>query len=77
MLTLWQTAVLRMSKLRVTDEINEALRYYDASLFEVVPALERDLERLVGERWGVDRRRHPTPCGWGRGSAATATATRS
>ena len=27
-LTLWQTAVLRMSKLRVTDEINEALRYY-------------------------------------------------
>jgi phosphoenolpyruvate carboxylase len=53
-LTLWQTAVLRMSKLRVTDEINEALRYYDASLFDVVPALERDLERLVAERWGID-----------------------
>ena len=50
-LTLWQTAVLRMSKLRVTDEINEALRYYQASLFEVVPALERDLERLVAQRW--------------------------
>ncbi len=52
-LTLWQTAVLRLSKLRVVDEINEALRYYAASLFEVVPALERDLEHLVGERWGV------------------------
>ena len=53
MLTLWQTAVLRLSKLRVADEINEALRYYATSLFEVVPALERDLEHLVGERWGV------------------------
>ncbi len=53
-LTLWQTAVLRMSKLRVTDEINEALRYYDASLFEVVPALERDVERLVATRWATD-----------------------
>ncbi|MET0324696.1 MAG: phosphoenolpyruvate carboxylase, partial [Ilumatobacteraceae bacterium] len=52
-LTLWQTAVLRLSKLRVADEINEALRYYATSLFEVVPALERDLEHLVGERWGV------------------------
>ncbi|MET0145744.1 MAG: phosphoenolpyruvate carboxylase [Ilumatobacteraceae bacterium] len=52
-LTLWQTAVLRLSKLRVADEINEALRYYSASLFEVVPQLERDLEKLVGERWGV------------------------
>ncbi|MEP6295937.1 MAG: phosphoenolpyruvate carboxylase, partial [Ilumatobacter sp.] len=31
-LTLWQTAILRLSKLRVSDEINEALRYYDVSL---------------------------------------------
>ena len=44
-LTLWQTAVLRLSKLRVADEINESLRYYTVSLFEVVPQLERDLER--------------------------------
>ena len=27
-LTLWQTAILRLSKLRVADEINESLRYY-------------------------------------------------
>jgi phosphoenolpyruvate carboxylase len=53
-LTLWQTAMLRMSKLRVTDEINEALRYYGASLFEVVPALERELEQLVAARWSID-----------------------
>jgi phosphoenolpyruvate carboxylase len=53
-LTLWETAVLRLSKLRVTDEINEALRYYGASLLAVVPALERDLERGVAGRWHVD-----------------------
>ena len=38
-LTLWQTALLRLSRLRLTDEIDEALRYYDLSLFDVVPAL--------------------------------------
>ena len=42
-LLLWQTALLRLSKLRVRDEINEAIRYYDTSLFEVIPALTRDL----------------------------------
>ena len=30
-LLLWQTALLRLSKLRVRDEINEAIRYYDAA----------------------------------------------
>jgi phosphoenolpyruvate carboxylase len=42
-LLLWQTALLRLSKLRVRDEINEAIRYYETSLFEVIPALTRDL----------------------------------
>ncbi|MFP5486859.1 MAG: phosphoenolpyruvate carboxylase, partial [Acidimicrobiia bacterium] len=51
-LTLWQTAEVRLSKLRVRDEINEALRYYRSSIFETVPALQRDLERLVTERLG-------------------------
>jgi phosphoenolpyruvate carboxylase len=42
-LLLWQTALLRLSKLRVRDEINEAIRYYDTSLFEVIPNLTADL----------------------------------
>jgi phosphoenolpyruvate carboxylase len=46
-LLLWQTALLRLSKLRVQDEINEAIRYYDTSLFEVIPTLTRDLARSV------------------------------
>ena len=51
-LTLWQTAEVRLSRLRVVDEINEALRYYPASLFDVVAAIERRVERLAAERWG-------------------------
>ena len=46
-ITLWQTALLRLSKLRVRDEISEALRYYDASLFETVPALTSELESMA------------------------------
>ena len=51
-LLLWQTALLRLSKLRVRDEINEALRYYQASLFAVVPELTRDLSGAVSARLG-------------------------
>jgi phosphoenolpyruvate carboxylase len=50
-LSLWQTAILRLSKLRVADEINESLRYYDASLFEAVPALHTDLENAINTLW--------------------------
>ncbi|MEZ5295967.1 MAG: phosphoenolpyruvate carboxylase [Ilumatobacteraceae bacterium] len=48
--TLWDTAMLRLSKLRVRDEINEALRYYRSSIFATVPRLQRDLERLCDDR---------------------------
>ncbi|MGY1639728.1 phosphoenolpyruvate carboxylase [Geodermatophilus sp. SYSU D00703] len=54
-LTLWQTALLRLSRLRLADEIDEALRYYELSLFEVVPAINAELRRALRERWpGVD-----------------------
>ncbi|MGB3737117.1 MAG: phosphoenolpyruvate carboxylase [Ilumatobacter sp.] len=53
-LTLWQTAILRLSKLRVSDEINDALRYYDVSLFETIPQLGADLEAFARDRFGVD-----------------------
>src|SRR3954468_20396334 len=50
-LTLWQTALLRLSRLRLEDEIDEALRYYELSLFEVIPAINAELRRALGERW--------------------------
>ncbi len=52
-LTLWQTALLRLSKLRVRDEIDDALRYYDLTLLAVVPRLQLDVERELAARTGV------------------------
>ena len=49
-LTLWQTALLRLSKLRVRDEIDEALRYYGSTLFTTVPTLTRDLGEMARSR---------------------------
>ena len=50
-LTLWQTALLRLSRLRLADEINEGLQYYDLSLFEVVPAINEALRAALRSRW--------------------------
>ncbi|MGY1802655.1 phosphoenolpyruvate carboxylase [Blastococcus sp. SYSU D00922] len=66
-LTLWQTALLRLSRLRLQDEIDEALRYYDLSLFEVVPAINAELRRAFEERWpdaGLLRRPMLLPGSW-------------
>jgi phosphoenolpyruvate carboxylase len=48
---LWQTAMLRLTKLRVRDEINEALRYYELTLLHEVPRLRRDLASQVQRHW--------------------------
>ncbi len=54
-LTLWQTALLRLSRLRLQDEIDEALRYYELSLFDVIPAVNTELRRALRQRWpGAD-----------------------
>ena len=66
-LTLWQTALLRLSRLRLQDEIDEALRYYELSLFDVVPAINAELRRAVEERWpgaGLLRRPMLLPGSW-------------
>ncbi len=52
-LMLWQTAEVRLSKLRVRDEINEALRYYESSIFETVPELLADLDALALAQLGT------------------------
>ncbi|MGY2064563.1 phosphoenolpyruvate carboxylase [Blastococcus sp. SYSU DS0619] len=66
-LTLWQTALLRLSRLRLQDEIDEALRYYELSLFDVVPAINAELRQAVEQRWpgaGVLRRPMLLPGSW-------------
>ncbi|WP_420753105.1 phosphoenolpyruvate carboxylase [Rhodococcus sp. O3] len=54
-LTLWQTALIRLARLRIQDEIETGLRYYEASLFAVVPALDAEVRRELRSRWpGTD-----------------------
>jgi len=46
-LTLWQTALLRLSKLRVRDEVDDALRYYQLTLLTELPRLQLDMQQQV------------------------------
>ena len=45
---LWQTRLLRYSKLTVADEIENALSYYEATFLREIPRIYADLERALG-----------------------------
>ena len=47
---LWQTRMLRTSKLQVRDEIENALSFYKATFIPEIPRLYADLESRLGER---------------------------
>ncbi|MCV7193654.1 phosphoenolpyruvate carboxylase [Mycolicibacterium brumae] len=54
-LRLWQTALVRLSRLRITDEIESGLRYYPAAFFEVIPAVNAEVRDQLRDRWpGAD-----------------------
>ncbi|WP_132994362.1 phosphoenolpyruvate carboxylase [Gordonia zhaorongruii] len=46
-LMLWQTALIRMRRLTISDEITTGLRYYGASFFEVIPSLNTDVRKAL------------------------------
>ena len=46
---LWQTRLLRFTKLTVADEVENALSYYEATFLREVPKLYADLERELGQ----------------------------
>ena len=46
-LQLWQTAMLRLTKLRVVDEIDNALSFYRQTFLNVIPALYATLETTL------------------------------
>jgi phosphoenolpyruvate carboxylase len=50
-LTLWQTALIRLSRLKVPDEIESGLRYYPASFFEAVPKVNASVRNALRSRW--------------------------
>ena len=47
-LQLWQTRLLRFTKLTVADEIENALSYYEATFLSEIPKLYADLETELG-----------------------------
>jgi phosphoenolpyruvate carboxylase len=46
---LWQTRLLRFSKLTVVDEIENALSYYEATFLREIPRVYADLEKALGQ----------------------------
>ena len=50
-LTLWQTALIRLSRLKIQDEIESGLRYYPAAFFEVIPKVNAAVRDALRRRW--------------------------
>ena len=50
-LMLWQTALVRLSRLQISDEIAVGLRYYAAAFFEVVPKVNAGVRQALRSRW--------------------------
>ncbi|HJT92606.1 MAG TPA: phosphoenolpyruvate carboxylase, partial [Mycobacterium sp.] len=50
-LTLWQTALIRLSRLKIQDEIETGLRYYQAAFFEVIPQVNAEVRTALNARW--------------------------
>src|SRR5277367_768809 len=42
-LMLWQTALIRLQRLKIQDEIEVGLRYYHAAFFEVIPQVNAEI----------------------------------
>ncbi len=47
---LWQTRLLRVTKLKVVDEIENALSYYEATFLREIPKLYAELEDRIGNQ---------------------------
>ena len=47
---LWQTRLLRFSKLTVADEVENALSYYESTFLHEIPKLYANLEQLLGQQ---------------------------
>ena len=65
-LTLWQTAMLRLTKLRVVDEIDNALAYYRDTFLEQIPRLYAEMEHTLA-RTPAQRCVCPRCCAWAHG----------
>jgi phosphoenolpyruvate carboxylase len=58
-LGLWQTAMLRLSRLRVKDEIDNGLAYYRYTFLEEIPRLYAAFEASLAVRYDIHREAVP------------------
>jgi phosphoenolpyruvate carboxylase len=49
--TLWQTALIRLSRLKIQDEIETGLRYYQAAFLDVIPKVNAQVRSALQARW--------------------------
>lgn len=54
MTLLWQTALIRIARPQIEDEVNVGLRYFKLSLLEEVPAINRDVLAGLREVFGTE-----------------------
>ena len=59
-LTLWQTALIRMNRPDIRDEVEVGLRYYQLSLLEAVPQINRDVVKHLRQLGGDKLPANPT-----------------
>ena len=59
-LTLWQTSLLRRTRLRVIDEVANGLSYYDYTFLRELPLLYGDLEEALADFTGVEQLNLPS-----------------
>lgn len=52
--TLWQTALIRVARPRIEDEIEVGLRYYKLSLLKAIPRINAKLLEGAKENYGID-----------------------
>jgi phosphoenolpyruvate carboxylase len=50
-LTLWRTALIRLARLRIQDEIQVGLRYYEATFLSVIPEINAEVRAQLRARW--------------------------
>ncbi|MDX1914325.1 MAG: phosphoenolpyruvate carboxylase [Methylophilus sp.] len=56
--SLWQTRILRFSKLTVINEIENALSYYETTFLDTIPELLQDLERDINHLYQKEIQGH-------------------
>ena len=74
---LWRTSQLRVKAMDPIDEVRTVMTAFDETLFRVVPAVYRELDRAVAGSGGRRNPRCRPSCGSAAGWVRTGTATRS